>query len=323
MTTVSDETMAQVLRQERELQDFMKTLPLDTEVHRLSDTVQVHFLPNSKLTSEIKVEVLQTVYQLIAYHNPRHSVDVYFPLNGKQVLELNPEMVEEIQKLVGDQSIPQHVLEERASTFPSGQTTRFLRYDDFGNPDLKLTLTDANQAVFLYEGLINAERRDPYNVPQPQEDELLRILAKLAGKEGPAIKPIHMYLAASIFTPLIYTLVHEWGHVLDNRDIDSFTRVVEVVAQYRETDPSRFSAFMNSLSISATNGNKETFAEAFVEYIATNGASKNEAMRTYAQVYGWPDKPFENWDFPHDVIDFKGGEVIDSATVDDNNPWKM
>lgn len=91
---------------------------------------------------------------------------------------------------------------------------------------------------------------------------------------------------------LEYVIVHEWGHVVDNRPITEsyFDSLVDRMQSEGIID--EFGALMprfgRSLSRYGMDGEAEGYAECFAEWAVSNGQTDNFAANWYAREYNWP-----------------------------------
>lgn len=320
----TSDTAKELEESQSRLFKVLTDFPLDHNVVDISDNVRVHFLDDSRVTEDMRRDVIRTLRSLEEMQPSQNGADVYFPVPAETLLRVNPKLNE------ATSSIPKNVLMEKLRKQPDGQTFFVLQHNYFDNNsiDAERTITDSNRILFLYEGLINAERLDPYSYPEDSNEAMLRMVAKMLGAEeeeedAPPKRPKKMFLAWSIFVPLIYHLVHEWGHVLDTRDSKDRFRVIQYLTELRDSNRAKFNRVMDDMSHSAMEGgDREAYGESWVEWVATNGATQNQLAVTYAQTYNWPTAL--DWDFPHDVRDFKNEPTIDpNSVISDNNPFAI
>lgn len=84
-------------------------------------------------------------------------------------------------------------------------------------------------------------------------------------------------------------IVHEWGHVIDNRPVDSVQKTLTnagLMNAYGDVNPD----FIYSLSDYGKVNEKESYAECFTEWAGTNGETDNFAAKWYAKEYNWPKR---------------------------------
>lgn len=296
--------------------NVLTDLPMSVHSEVISENVVVHFLPNQNVTQEMRNEIVETVKELEKVSPATRTVEVYFPVPVRAMVDLNYETFAK----GGFSNIPRSEVEKALKGSISGQTFQLIQYAPEGGVDIDKTFTSAPQILFLYEGTINAERRNPYDRPESIEEQLTKVLAGMMGKDEPSPKrPEKMFLAYSIFTPLIYALVHEYGHVKDRRSVSDRMHFMQFLMDLRDHDPIRFKAFFDQASEMAYRGqDKESYAEAWVEWVATNGRTNNVLAVTYAKANEWPT--WDNWKFPNDPIDFDA-ELIDPDVIEASNPW--
>jgi hypothetical protein len=295
----------------------LNEFPMDHEVVDISNRVRLHLLPstNPKFDQDMREDVINTLTQLELHEPSPQLVDVYFPVPVAVALDVNPELRNSIPN-----GMPPAQVEEQLKKNLTGQTFKTLQYDFAGQIDFDATMSASNKLMFLFDGLIDMVRDDPFDHGASVEDMLAQLLGVQNEQPKRAKK---MLLAYSIFAPLIYTIVHEWGHVSDHRTREGLQLLANRLNEYKQKDSQRLDAFFQDMSEHGFRGNDpEGYAEAYVEWVATNGESNNEAMRTYAEVYHW--SRVKNWDFPVDVVDFTQ-EVIKPEEIihADNNPFSF
>jgi hypothetical protein len=300
----------------------INNFPMDHEVVDISRKVRLHLLPstNPKYDQDMREDVIHTLTQLELHDPSPQLVDVYFPVPVSVALDTNPE----IRKMIPD-GMPPAQVEEQLKKSLTGQTFKNLQYNNSHPPtiDFDATMSASSKLMFLFEGLIDMVRDDPFDHGSSSVEDMLAQLLGVKNEQPKRSKK--MLLAYSIFTPLIYTIVHEWGHVSDHRTREGLQLLANRLNEYKQKDSQRLDAFFNDMSEFGFRGNdSEGYAEAYVEWVATNGESNNEAMTTYAEVYNWDKIPYGDWDFPVDVVDFTK-EVIKPEEVihADNNPYSF
>lgn len=79
---------------------------------------------------------------------------------------------------------------------------------------------------------------------------------------------------AATTPPWLYTLVHEYGHASDT-DLGGFGEMLE------------WMSLGAGLSVYGQTGPAEGYAEAFAEWILTQGRTSNPAARGYAEAHHW------------------------------------
>lgn len=84
-------------------------------------------------------------------------------------------------------------------------------------------------------------------------------------------------------------VVHEWGHVFDNRKMSN----AQLMRQFQQAGIMNRSGTLNplfffALSDYGRSSESEGFAEAFVEWAVTGGNTDNFAAKWYAREYNWP-----------------------------------
>lgn len=84
---------------------------------------------------------------------------------------------------------------------------------------------------------------------------------------------------------MVYTIAHEWGHVIDTRARTGNETSTNVMQKVSVTGG--LFKFITSMSQYGATGEPEAFAESFTEWFLTNGETNNFASNWYAKEYGW------------------------------------
>lgn len=124
-------------------------------------------------------------------------------------------------------------------------------------------------------------------------------------------------------------IVHEWGHVIDNRSVDFVQKTLTnagMMNAYGDVNPE----FIYSLSDYGKMNEKESYAECFTEWVGTNGETDNFAAKWYAKEFKWPKRTMslpksrahkKNDNKPYDVNPYDLYKPYDSGEFDDYDSY--
>lgn len=152
----------------------------------------------------------------------------------------------------------------------------------FGRPETDGSTTRVNKAGWLdMDWDTNLDR-----VLYLTKHAFIPQMADFLSKKNQGITDAFMPTGAH--TPnLDYTLVHEWGHVVDVRAGMADTAELVEKRLSATTDALQYLTFVSSLSQYGRTAEPEAYAECFTEWFLSDAKTNNFAAKWYAKEYNW------------------------------------
>lgn len=173
-----------------------------------------------------------------------------------------------------------HTLSELERNYPAPGNVEVF----FPSPDLNWMNKDSSGDTYTQAATIPTRNGSA----EFMGDDRVMLVSAMAFPKRRSYSGFHMP-AFGLIAEGSAVIVHEWGHVIDNRKMSDSQlmqqfRQAGMMNQYGSLNP----LFYYAMSDYGREAEAEGYAEAFVEWSVTGGDTDNFAAMWYAREYNWP-----------------------------------